>query len=465
MPAITFSGLASGLDTSSLIQSILSSRRTQRIVPLETKISDTTDTSDTLSKLKELLTNLKSAANPLRTLNGSSLSKLASSSSESILTASATSAADNANYTLTVNSLAKNATLSFDDRFASSSTALSPTINDGASASSRTLSISVGSGPSTETTSIVLTSSTTLDDIATQFNASSSKATASVVNVGSTSSPSYALVFNSNNQGTDLGSLSASVGSEISANSLFTSQTVNQATNAEFSISGITGTLTRSANSIADIVTGVTFDLKSTGTATVNIGDDPSATTSTIQNFVDAYNELVNFIHEQDSVTQSTDKFGAPSNTFNPLANTSIDENLLSSLRSAFSSTSISGHSKNTLADLGITTNRDGTLNLDADTLSAAISDDSDGVRQITQNLGDALANTNGTIDQFTRFGGIIDSAINNNSSLISQYNSQIAIIEKSLSSEEASLTARFSRLESLIGKLNGQQSALSGLL
>lgn len=465
MSTISFSGLASGLDTSALIKSIISSKRSQRITPLEDKISSSKDTNDTLTKLKELLGNLKSAADPLRTLSGSSLAKLASSSSETTVSASASSTATNGNYSVNVTSLAKNATLSFNDRFSSTNTALAPTINDGTSAASRTVAISVGTGASTETTSIVLTSGTTLEDVASQFNASSTKATASIINVGSSSAPSYALVFNSSNQGTELGSLSASVGSEITSNALFGSQTVNQAANAQFTVSGITGTLTRSTNSIADVISGVTFDLRGTGSATVAVADDASTTTSTLQNFVDAYNDLVSFIKEQDSVTLSTDSSGNQSNVFNPLSNTSIDENVLSSLRSAFSSASGSNRLINTLGDLGITTNRDGSLSLDDDDLASAISKDSEGVRQITQRLGDSLANTDGTIAQYTRFGGIIDAAVSNNSTLISQYNSQIAVIEKTLSTEEESLTGRFSRLESLIGRLNGQQSALAGLL
>lgn len=464
MPSITFAGLASGLDTTSLIQSILSTKRKQRISPLDSKISASTDTNETLTKLKELLGNLKSAADPLRTLNGSPLSKLATSSAENTLSASASSAATNGNYTVSVSSLAKNGTLSFDDRFSSTNSALASGINDASSAASRTVSISVGTGASTETTSIVLTSGTTLEDIASQFNSASNKATASIVNVGSTSSPSYALVFNSSNQGTELGSVSASVGSEITANSRFASQTVNQASDSQFTVSGITGTLTRSTNSISDVISGVTFDLRSTGTATVAVSDDSAATTATLENFVEAYNDIVKFIKEQDAVTQSSERDGSSSNVFSPLAATAIDENILSSIRGAFSSASVSGRLINTLADLGITSNRDGTLSLDEDDLASAISEDSEGVRQITQRLGDTLSNTDGTIAQYTRFGGIIDSAVKNNTSLISQYNSQIAVIEKTLASEEQALNGRFSRLESLIGRLNGQQAALSGL-
>ena len=465
MPTISFSGLASGIDSTSLIQSILSSRRNQRITPLESKVTAATDTNDTLGKLKELLGKLKLAADPFRTLNGSPLSKLSTSSSESTLTATATSAATNGNYTVTTSALAKNGTLSFNDRFTSGSTALSPAINDASAAASRTLSITVGTGPSAETTSIVLDSTSSLEDVANQFNSTSNRATASIVNVGSSTSPSYALVFNSTNQGTELGSVSASAGSELTANGLFTAQTVNQASDAQFTVSGISGTLTRSTNSISDVIPGLTLDLRAIGSATVAVSDDANATTSTLDNFVSAYNEIVNFIKEQDSVIQTTDtRDGSNSNIFGPLASTSIDENILSSLRSAFSSSSISGRAINTLADLGITSNRDGTLNLDSEDLAEAISTDSEAVRRIAQNLGDTLANTDGVIAQFNRFGGILDSAIQSNTSLISQYNSQISVIEKSLASEEQSLTGRFSRLEGLIGRLNSQQSALAGL-
>lgn len=464
MAAIQFSGLASGIDSSALIQTLIDQQRQARIVPLQNKISKYQDTNSAFDELKTLLGNLNSAASKFRELNGGSLSKLASSSDESVVTAVAGSSASNGTYTINVSKLAKNATHSFNDRYSSSDAVINSGINDGASALDRSVKYTIGTGADAEVVNIELTSSTTLEEFVSEFNANSTKAVASVVNVGTSSSPSYAVVVNSLNTGTEEGQVTASVGSEITGNGSFTAATVDQATNASFTVSGISGTITRDSNSVGDVIPGVTLDLSKTGSATITIGDDAEATTATIQDFVDAYNEVVNFIKENDLVVREEDS-GEPTNVFGALASTSLDENLISSLRSAFSSASISGGEVNTLSDLGIATQRDGTLLFDTDAFATALSKDPEAVRTITANLGETLSATGtGTITQYTQFGGLIDSATNANKTDISRLQSQISNYETLISKREQSYIAQFARLEQLVGGLNQQQQALASL-
>jgi flagellar hook-associated protein 2 len=224
----------------------------------------------------------------------------------------------------------------------------------------------------------------------------------------------------------------------------------------------VSGVFTRGSNSVSDVITGLTFNLQSTGTATLTVGDDGPTTSSSVRTFVDAFNEIVKYIDENDLV--STDESGQQA-VFGTLSSTSLDENLLTALRSAFSAASTSGNSVNTLADLGITTERDGTLKFDASKFESSIASDPEAVRTITKNLGETLAGVSGTIAQFTRFNGLIDIAEQGNQNQIDASNARIVDLEKFLSQQEQQLTAQYSRLESVIGKLNSQQSALSGLL
>ena len=78
--------------------------------------------------------------------------------------------------------------------------------------------------------------------------------------------------------------------------------------------------------------------------------------------------------------------------------------------------------------------------------------------------MGEKLAAVDGTIAQFTRFNGLIDSSENANTQSINSINNKVAEIESNLSKYQDSLTQRFSALEVLTGKLQSAQSALAGL-
>lgn len=472
MATVNFSGIASGIDAASLIQALLDQKRKAQIDPLEEKITKLESTNSAFAELSDQLKTLQTAAGRFREINGGVLAKNLTSSNELALTGSASNAAYNGSYSVSVSALAKNGTHSFDDRFSSGSAVLNSNINNGDPEADRTVSYTIGSGSEEETVDIVLTDSTTAEDFVNEFNSQSTKATASLVNVGTTASPSYAIVVSSNNQGSDKGSIAVSVGARISdpngdlstADGSFLNATTSAASNAEFSVSGISGTITRSSNTISDVIEGVTLNLHSIGDADITISGDQAKTATYLQEFVDAYNAVVEFIAENDAVLRE-ESGSEVNNIFGPLASTSLDEGILSTLRGSLSAAGTSGRTVNIFADLGITTARDGTLSFDTEKFGEALAADSEGIRIITQNLGEDLSAVDGKIANYVRFNGLIDGEKNANLQQISDSNDRISYLESMLSREEESLTARFSRLEALIGQLNSQQTALASLL
>ncbi len=453
MAAINFTGIASGIDSASLIQSLIDTQRRARIVPLETKVESLTEQNDSYSELKGLLNSLKNAASSFREVNGGAIGKKVTSSDDSVVSATASKSASAGTYNLTVSSLAKNGTASFTDTYASTSSAVNAAV-----VGTELVTIKVGNGSDSETIDVSVTSSTTLDQFVSAYNAASSKGTASIVNTGTTSTPAYKVVINSNETGLEDGSIVISDPANV-----FTASSLDQATDAEFTIDGI-GTITRSSNTITDVFSGVSLNLSDTGSSTITIGVDSSSTVQSLQGFVDAYNEVISFIAENDTISREEDG-SSVSIIYGPLALTSLDENVLSSLRSALSGASISGGTVNTFADLGVTTKRDGTLGFDAAIATAAIAEDPERTGTILSNLGEDLASVGGTIEQYTRYAGLIESAVTANTNQISNFNSRISTIEGSLNKQQDSLTQQFSRLEALIGKLNSTSSALSSLL
>lgn len=451
---VSFAGLASGIDTSALISSILNQERALSVTPLKNRIAEHEETTTAFGRLKELLGKLKGALSSFREVNGGAVAKSATSSDDTVVFGTASNGASPGRYDVTVSQLAKNATFSFNDSFSGPDQVI-----NGSVVGSGTVTVTIGNGGSPTTVQVGVTSSTTVSQFISDFNSKSSAGTASLVKVGA----DYRLVINSNKTGENEGFLAVSASSEITSAGSFTGSSLSQATNARLSIDGVSDIFVRQSNVISDLIPGLTFNLSSLGSATVAVTQDTGKTLAAVQDFVAAFNKVRAFIDESDRVSSSEEQ-GTVKITYGPLAKTSLDESIGSALRGALSSASLSGGSVNTLADLGITTARDGSLQFDSDVLSASLDADPQRVGTILESLGETLAATGGTIDQFTRFNGIIDNAVSQNQVSISQAQQRISDYERRISQHEAALTAQYAHLEAVISQLNGQQSALSSL-
>jgi len=309
---------------------------------------------------------------------------------------------------------------------------------------------------------VVTDGSFTAADFVSAFNAASSKAEASLVNVGTSASPFYKIVITSNYEGTEKGTIArTAIGSDIL--SLLT-YSQDPAADATIIVTGI-GVITRATNTISDVIPGLTMNLSSAGTATIRISEDVDTTVSKVQNMVDSYNDIVKFINENNQVTRDETKKEVV-NTFAPLASSRVDDNALTALRNALSASVASGGSAvRIFADLGITTQRDGTLAFDSSKLKTALADEPSSVSAILSDFADAAATTGGTIDLYTRFNGLLDLTVNNNKDAISDLNSRIQEVERQIARQEEALKARYARLEGLMSKLQQQQSSLTSAL
>ena len=146
----------------------------------------------------------------------------------------------------------------------------------------------------------------------------------------------------------------------LSATSTSNTQSVVEApADAKMTIDGLQ--VTRSSNSISDVLSGVTFDLKqadATTTVNMSVGVDTAALQSNVQSFVDGYNKVMSFINQQFT-------FDTKTNTNGPLAS----DPLLRSIQTQLSSsllTAVPGlaSDRNTLASIGIEPDAQGVLHI-----------------------------------------------------------------------------------------------------
>lgn len=463
MAAVSFSGIASGIDTDALIKATIDALTAQRITPKQREVNDLTATDTSFGELKTKVTDLQSNLKVFSTLSGGGVAKLGSSSDESVAGATVGNSATNGTYSLTVNTMAKNATLSLGQtglsKYASSSAILTNT---------GTVTFSIGSPTVVDTVAVTVAGTTTLDQFVSSFNSQTSYAEASVVNAGTSSSPDYKIVINSSSSGLAQGYISVSDGTDPDGAGVLTGSfpttATSQATNASFDIAGV-GTITRASNNVSDVIAGVTFNLKATGSATISIADDPSTTASRVQTFIDSYNEVVSYISTNNQVTREEGS-SEPTNIFAPLSKTRIDDNFLSAMRSIVAAVSNpSGATIRVFSELGITTERDGTLKFTSDTFKTALASDSSSVNTMLTSLADTASLTGGTIDTYVRFNGLFDTAVNSNKERITNLDKDISEIRAALAKQQEAMKAQYSRFESLMGSMQQKQQTLTSAL
>ncbi len=158
------------------------------------------------------------------------------------------------------------------------------------------------------------------------------------------------------------------------------------AQDALFTVNGLQ--LTRQSNIVTDAVDGVTFTLKQgaqTTSTTLTVAQDKGAVTSAVQDVITKFNSLVT-------------NYKAASVTGGALANDPSVRSLLAQVRAALSGRPAGLPATATItsaADLGIKTNRDGTLSLDTTALSAALDKDPAAAKRIFAFSGQS---TNGVV-------------------------------------------------------------------
>jgi flagellar hook-associated protein 2 len=134
--------------------------------------------------------------------------------------------------------------------------------------------------------------------------------------------------------------------------------------------------VTRSSNSFSDLLSGVQIDLKNARPGTivsVGVSRPTAAISQGVQDFVSAFNELMGMIAEQTRA--GTDGDGGALR-----GDVGVRElqRRLSQLPTMTLSTP--GEGPHTLAEIGVRTNRDGTLSVDATRLASVLASDPDGV-------------------------------------------------------------------------------------
>jgi flagellar hook-associated protein 2 len=219
----------------------------------------------------------------------------------------------------------------------------------------------------------------------------------------------------------------------------------------------------KSSNTFSDVIPGVTITLRSESTSSVSItiNNDVDTIQQNIEDFVSAYNDLVDYI---DAKTE----YSTLTNTGEELADETIPDRILSRLKSILTSR-VSGQPEDlrTLAQLGITTDyQTGHLEIDSSTLTDKLTNDLETVETLFTNSTDGIASElYDYLDDVTdSTSGPIATRIDGLEDLISDIDDDITDMEEHLSIMEERLRKQFAALESMLTEMNNQSAFLSRL-
>jgi len=233
--------------------------------------------------------------------------------------------------------------------------------------------------------------------------------------------------------------------------------------------------LTSASNTVTSAIPGVTFQLLSTGSSSsssspesvqVVIDNDTSSIESAINTFVTDYNTTIKAINTQEG----KDSSGNPEPLYGTSILAQLQQGLLSAVSSSFGTNTI-----NSLIALGITASSsdDGTISLDASTLSNALNSNFDQVVSLFQDtgsLGSTFTNTLDSLSNNSSSGGAISLAISEDSSQETTLNDNISKQEALIATQKTNLTTELNTanqiLQSIpaeIQQVNEMYSAITG--
>jgi len=381
------------------------------------------------------ITTLTDSLNALGDPAGALTSMSANSSNSNIVSASALAGTAPGNHVVVVNNLASTASW-YSNSVASADTQLA--------AGSFTLQVGTG-----QPTVINIGGNVdTLNQLVSYINGQNLGVTANVVNDSSGSR----LAIVSNTSGT-AANFTISNASGLNFTQAVTGQ------DASLTIDGIP--IDSASNSVTGAVNGVTFNLQSAAPGTevdVSIAPDSSAAAQAVSSFVSAYNKVIGDVNTQYTVSSS--------NQEGPLGGDSALRMLQSILLGSGSYTATG--SIQTLGDLGISMNNDGTLSLDTSTLDNAIQNNFGAVQSFLQG-----AASNGFVNSLnTQVSGLTDpvsgaftvdlqSISNENNDLQSQINN----FQTYLNNQQTLLTNEYNQADILLQQLPQQEAQLNAEL
>lgn len=442
-------GAAGGsvIDVNSLVSELVAATEAPQQSLIASETSKVTTEISALGTLKSALSTFQSSLTPLSTPSAFN-AETASSSDQTVFTATAGSGAVAGSYGVTVSSLA------------SAQQLLSGALGADSSASIGTGTLTLAVGGSSFNVAIDSTNDT-VAGIAGAINSATGNTGIAATVIQGTQGAHLLLSSTQTGAANTISVTETDGGTGLSALTYAGSPSANYTQNAaaadaSFTVAGVS--YTSASNTVNNAITGVTLNLLGTtgsGTnATLTVANDTSTTLTNIQGFVAAYNTL-------QAALSGLGSYDSSSGTAGPMLGNPVLTGAQSQIRQALYSL-VGSSSYNSLASIGITTQSDGSLAVNSATLQTALATNFSAVSQLFSGSGGIAAQLNSQITSDLATNGSIDtygqSLTKQNNDLTKQTND----LNTQMSALSASLTQQYSALNALLSSLQTTSAYLT---
>lgn len=447
-------GIGSGMDIDGIVGALVAAEKAPKEAQLNRLESVTTTKISALGTLRTALSSFQTA---LKDLNDIKLfeNRSAKSTNTDLLSAIASKTAQSGTYSVKIEQLATG-----------SKTATAALASDFKTTAAGTLTVKVGSGEGIE---VAIGPDASLEVVKNALNAAlkDSGVSGNLLTDPSTGKTRLVMSSSTTGAGEDV-SITTSVGLEE-----LTIDTANKATagvggwleqaqNAKFSIDGLA--MENKTNKVESAIPEVTLDLVAADdkkAITVTVAQDQDGVTANIKKFVDAYNNLIKTTNSLTSVTKVGDD-GKP--LTGGLVGDSSVRSILSGIQNELVSVGGSDGVR-MLSDLGITTQKDGTLGIDNDKLKTALGSNFDAVGKFFTGDTGLMKRLDSRVEGFNQTGGILAQRVTGLETTNADIKAQREKLALRIESMTARLFAQFNAMDTMVAQLSSTSSWLESTL
>ena len=450
---VTVSNLVNNLDPTAIVNALMTAESIPQ-TQLQAKVKTEQSALSAFQNLNVTLQALQTSAAGASATNG--LNLLTVASTDSSVTATATTAASPTSFSMQVNQVAQAQV---------SVTGVMTTWPDASGA----ITIVDSTGAAHDITA----ASSSISDVVTAINAAGAGVTAAQVASGTDASgnPQYRLQLTSTQTGAAAAfqvyagtSAAYTAGTATNLLTQTGAATVTAAQDATVTLwpgTAAAQTVSSSTDTFANLVQGVTVTVAKPTAAPVTLTStmDSGSITSTASSLVSGVNTLLSYITQQSAVTTTQNTDGSSTTTAGTFTGSLLIQGVYRNLQSAVSAPVGPGGTVSP-ATYGIAIQSDGSIKFDSAKFQAALASDPTGTIAAVQTIASRVQAVSSTAsDPVT---GTVTASITSQQTQISNDQSGVSNWTTMLAAKRKLLTAQYTALVTTLGQLQNEQNYLT---
>jgi flagellar hook-associated protein 2 len=451
-------GAGSGIDVKGLAQSLVDAEKTPKKERIDDKIKQTEAKITGFGAVKFALSELKTAFGKLN--DASDFSSIKPNNTQpNALGISASTTAEAGSYNIEVLQTAlmqRTASSSFADR----ATPLN-VISPATTGTAFSLNLTVGGVDKGD----ISVDNPSPAGMVSAINGAKLGVTAQLINTGN----GYNVVISGETGASKAFTLTSKDSNGAAVADVSFTNNLQTATDASLKINGLT--VSRSSNTVTDVIDGVTLDLfaNTTGSARIDLNRDTAGIKDSIKGLVSAYNDFEETLKILGDRKSEVEEFGGA------LAGDSLLQSVRTQVRAMITDTSSTpGTTILAARNVGLSLDRNGKLTLDESKLDTALQNNFAEVSTMftagTNNksiystapgglAGDAI----NKIEKMLLSTGIIETQTESATAKITKYKDELALLEERMEKLMNRYMSQFSIMENIVGNSNSTRESLKG--